>query len=130
MKRQRQHLLIETTPHKFLSNPTVISKRHLNLSASHACKVLFSLYCLCQTHSDCQWRIWVDLTKLQSNFQSDDVINSGFIGYIARLSITDCTDVGIRAFFSLPRRIFSRLSTLQVHIRVNEKSTGLALQKH
>ena len=83
------------------------------------------IYCLC--HSDCQWKIWVDLTKLQSVFQSDDMVNSGFKGYIARLSITDCTDVGIRAFFSLPRRIFSRLSTLQMHIRVNEKSTGLAL---
>ena len=37
------HLLIETTPHTFLSNPTVTSKRHLNLSASHACKVYLAL---------------------------------------------------------------------------------------
>ena len=83
------------------------------------------IYCLC--HSDCRWKIWVDLSKLQSVFQPDEVKNSEFFGYIARLSITDGTDMGIRAFFSLPERIFSKLSTLYIHIRVNERSAGLAL---
>ena len=65
-------------------------------------------YCIC--HSNCEWNLQINISNLMSVYSPDDA-NSG---KITVLEVVDTNSSGLRTIFSLPKRLFSKLSVLRV----------------
>ena len=91
---------------KYLGNGAVEYKSSDSISAFD----LYALtYCLCYSH--CKWKLKrVDLANLSSIYSKSDDCT----GEIHRLSILGVTSSTLQLFFSLPRKLFSKLKVLNI----------------
>ncbi len=66
-------------------------------------------YCIC--HSNCKWKLAVDMSKLTTVVSID---NKRYTGKILQLLIHRASSIGLKLLFSLPKQLFSSLYYLWV----------------
>ena len=90
----------------FLGNGIKTVHKYFNLTPFD----IYTLsYCLC--HSNCEWKLGLDLEKLTSVFPAQNC-DSFYSGWIDSLHIGYLTGSGLERFFSLPQTLLSNLSRL------------------
>ena len=67
-------------------------------------------YCLC--HSNCKWKLTLNLEKLTSVFPAQNSGSTSYSGCIDKLDLGYVTGNGLERFFSLPQILFSQLLEL------------------
>ena len=67
-------------------------------------------YCLC--HSNCKWKLTLNLEKLTSVFPAQNSDSASYSGCIDKLNLGYVTVNGLEKFFSLPQILFPKLRQL------------------
>ena len=93
----------------FLGNGVIIFRKYFYVSPFD----IYTLtYCLC--HSNCKWKLGLDLEKLTSVFPAQNRLSdsASYSCWIDKLVIRYETDGALERFFSLPHILFSKLHHL------------------
>ena len=106
------HLLFES------QSPTAVCNYLGNGIVSYNSNIATSLdfyaltYCLC--HSNCEWKLLIDVSNFLCIFVSDD-----YRGKIVQLGMKNVTCSTLHSIFSLPKQLFSNLSILEIQSKCN-----------
>ena len=122
----RLHWLHESQSPKdvahFLGNGLITFRKYFNVSPFD----IYTLtYCLC--HSNCKWKLALDLEKLTSVFPGQSHDSASYSGWIDKLVIGYTTGNGLERFFSLPQILFTKLRQLTFYGSVSTSVTTIAV---